>query len=85
MIRNRRPATEPEIERIPSSDGQECIVGSCAQGPGSLQSRPQRDLWPRDPGLLDHIKLLEQPDLHSDGSLSLIPLPERPIEGTCLP
>jgi hypothetical protein len=85
MIRNRRLVTEPEIERIPSSDDQECIADSCAPGPGSRQSRPQRDLSPRDPDLLDHMKLLERPDLYSNGSLSSIPLRERLIAGTCLP
>jgi hypothetical protein len=72
MIRNRRPVTVPEIgSTIPSRDGQECTVGSCARGPGSRLSRLQQDLWPRDPDLLCHMKLLEQPDLYTNGWLNL--------------
>lgn len=74
MIRNRRLETGLEIERIiPSNDGQECIVDSCAQGPGSQLSRLQQDLLPRDPDLLGHKKLLEQPDLQSQRSIQFNP------------
>jgi hypothetical protein len=66
MIRNRSPAMRPEIESsIPSSDGQECTVGSYEQGPGSQLSRLQQDLWPRDPDLLAHMTLLIPPDLQT--------------------
>ena len=57
-----RPVIEPSV---PLSDGQECIVGSCVPEPGSQLSRLQRDLWPRDPDLLAHMRLLKPPVLQT--------------------